>query len=83
MSGWSDEGAGDRRGRAGTAGERPQKPLPPGWSVRPRGMRQRRRATWTSVTSGPVSSASGRRGARAAGGPPRPAGPGAGAAASA
>jgi LCP family protein required for cell wall assembly len=39
MSGWSDEGAGDRRGRAGTAG-RPQKPLPPGWSVRPRGMRQ-------------------------------------------
>jgi LCP family protein required for cell wall assembly len=41
MSGWSDEGAGDRRGRAGTAGERPQKPLPPGWNVRPRGMRQR------------------------------------------
>ena len=41
MSGWSDEGAGDRRGRAGTAPERPQKPLPPGWSVRPRGMRQR------------------------------------------
>jgi LCP family protein required for cell wall assembly len=40
MSGWSDEGAGDRRGRAGTAGERPQKPLPPGWSVRPRSMRQ-------------------------------------------
>lgn len=40
MSGWSEEGAGDRRGRAGTAGERPQKPLPPGWSVRPRGMRQ-------------------------------------------
>jgi LCP family protein required for cell wall assembly len=40
MSGWSDEGA-DRRGQAGTAGERPQKPLPPGWSVRPRGMRQR------------------------------------------
>jgi LCP family protein required for cell wall assembly len=40
MSGWSDEGAGDRRGRAGTAGQRPQKPLPPGWSVRPRGMRQ-------------------------------------------
>jgi LCP family protein required for cell wall assembly len=40
MSGWSDEGA-DRRGGAGTAGERPQKPLPPGWSVRPRGMRQR------------------------------------------
>jgi LCP family protein required for cell wall assembly len=40
MSGWSDEGA-DRRARAGTAGERPQKPLPPGWSVRPRGMRQR------------------------------------------
>jgi LCP family protein required for cell wall assembly len=39
MSGWSDEGAGDRRGRAGTAG-RPQKPLPPGWNVRPRGMRQ-------------------------------------------
>jgi LCP family protein required for cell wall assembly len=38
MSGWSDEG--DRRGRAGTAGARPQKPLPPGWSVRPRGMRQ-------------------------------------------
>ena len=26
MSGWSDEGAGDPRGRAGTAGERPQKP---------------------------------------------------------
>ena len=41
MSGWSDEGAGDPRGRAGTAGERPQKPLPPGWSVRPKGMRQR------------------------------------------
>jgi LCP family protein required for cell wall assembly len=41
MSGWSDEGAGDPRARAGTAGERPQKPLPPGWSVRPRGMRQR------------------------------------------
>ena len=41
MSGWSDEGAGERRGQAGTAGERPQKPLPPGWSVRPRGMRQR------------------------------------------
>ena len=41
MSGWSDEGAGDRRARAGTAGERPQKPLPPGWSVRPRGMGQR------------------------------------------
>jgi LCP family protein required for cell wall assembly len=40
MSGWSEEG-GDPRGRAGTAGERPQKPLPPGWSVRPRGMRQR------------------------------------------
>src|SRR5829696_2969854 len=40
MSGWSDEGAGDRRGRAGTAGERAQKPLPPGWSVRPRSMRQ-------------------------------------------
>jgi LCP family protein required for cell wall assembly len=40
MSGWSDEGAGDRRGRAGAAPERPQKPLPPGWSVRPRGMRQ-------------------------------------------
>jgi LCP family protein required for cell wall assembly len=39
MSGWSDEGAGDRRGRAGTAG-RSQKPLPPGWNVRPRGMRQ-------------------------------------------
>jgi LCP family protein required for cell wall assembly len=39
MSGWSDEGAGDRRGRAGTAPERPQKPLPPGWSVRPRGTR--------------------------------------------
>ncbi|HEY7606451.1 MAG TPA: LytR family transcriptional regulator, partial [Actinomycetes bacterium] len=40
MSGWSDEG--DGRGRAGTAGPsaRPQKPLPPGWSVRPRGMRQ-------------------------------------------
>jgi len=37
MSGWSDEGAGDRRGQAGT---RPQKPLPPGWSVRPKGMRQ-------------------------------------------
>jgi LCP family protein required for cell wall assembly len=41
MSGWSDEGPGDRRGRAGTAGDRPQKPLPPGWSVRPRNMRQR------------------------------------------
>jgi LCP family protein required for cell wall assembly len=41
MSGWSDEGAGDPRGRAGTAGQRPQKPLPPGWNVRPRGMRQR------------------------------------------
>jgi LCP family protein required for cell wall assembly len=41
MSGWSEEGAGERRGQAGTAGERPQKPLPPGWSVRPRGMRQR------------------------------------------
>jgi LCP family protein required for cell wall assembly len=51
MSGWSDEGAGDRRGLADahrgaavpgrTAPERPQKPLPPGWSVRPRGMRQR------------------------------------------
>jgi LCP family protein required for cell wall assembly len=41
MSGWSDEGAGERRGQAGTAGERPQKPLPPGWSVRPRGRRQR------------------------------------------
>ena len=41
MSGWSDEGAGDRPGRAGTAGERPQKPLPPGWSVRPRGAGQR------------------------------------------
>jgi LCP family protein required for cell wall assembly len=41
MSGWSDEGPRDRRGRAGTAGDRPQKPLPPGWSVRPRGMRQR------------------------------------------
>jgi LCP family protein required for cell wall assembly len=41
MSGWSDEGLGDRRGRAGTAGDRPQKPLPPGWSVRPRNMRQR------------------------------------------
>jgi LCP family protein required for cell wall assembly len=41
MSGWSDEGAGDPRGRAGTAGARPQKPLPPGWNVRPRGMRQR------------------------------------------
>jgi LCP family protein required for cell wall assembly len=40
MTGWSDEGPGDRPGRAGTAGERPQKPLPPGWSVRPRGMRQ-------------------------------------------
>jgi LCP family protein required for cell wall assembly len=40
MTGWSDEGMGDRPGRAGTAGERPQKPLPPGWSVRPRGMRQ-------------------------------------------
>jgi LCP family protein required for cell wall assembly len=40
MSGWSDEGA-DRHGRAGTAGQRPQKPLPPGWNVRPRGMRQR------------------------------------------
>ena len=41
MSGWSDEGAGDRPGRAGTADERPQKPLPPGWSVRPRGTSQR------------------------------------------
>jgi LCP family protein required for cell wall assembly len=41
MSGWSEEGAGERRGQAGTAGERLQKPLPPGWSVRPRGMRQR------------------------------------------
>jgi LCP family protein required for cell wall assembly len=41
MSGWSDEGPGDRRGRAGTAGERPQKPLPPGWSVRPGEQRQR------------------------------------------
>jgi LCP family protein required for cell wall assembly len=40
MSGWSDEGSGDPRAPAGTAG-RPQKPLPPGWSVRPRGMRQR------------------------------------------
>ncbi|HET9289514.1 MAG TPA: hypothetical protein VFQ49_00435, partial [Actinomycetes bacterium] len=40
MSGWSDEGSGDPRARAGTAG-RPQKPLPPGWNVRPRGMRQR------------------------------------------
>jgi LCP family protein required for cell wall assembly len=40
MSGWSDEG--DGRRRAGTAGPaRPQKPLPPGWNVRPRGMRQR------------------------------------------
>ncbi len=85
MSGWSDEGAGDRRGRAGTAGERPQKPLPPGWSVRPRGMGQRapRPATWTSATSGPASSASGRPGTRAAGGPRGPAGPAAGAAASA
>jgi LCP family protein required for cell wall assembly len=41
MSGWSDEGGGDRRGQAGTAGDRPQKPLPQGWSVRPRNMRQR------------------------------------------
>jgi LCP family protein required for cell wall assembly len=41
MSGWPDEDAGDPGARAGTAGERPQKPLPPGWSVRPRGMRQR------------------------------------------
>jgi LCP family protein required for cell wall assembly len=41
MSGWSDEGAGDRRGRVRDAGERPQKPLPPGWSVRP-GERRRR-----------------------------------------
>ncbi|HWD45512.1 MAG TPA: LCP family protein [Actinomycetota bacterium] len=40
MSGWSDEGSGDPRARAGTAG-RSQKPLPPGWNVRPRGMRQR------------------------------------------
>jgi LCP family protein required for cell wall assembly len=40
MSGWSDEGSGDPRARAGTAG-RPQKPLPPGWNVRPRGTRQR------------------------------------------
>jgi LCP family protein required for cell wall assembly len=35
MSGWSDEGAGGRPRRAGTAGERPQKPLPPEWNVRP------------------------------------------------
>jgi LCP family protein required for cell wall assembly len=35
MSGWSDEGAGARPRRAGTAGERPQKPLPPEWNVRP------------------------------------------------
>ena len=41
MSGWSEEGPGDRRGQAGTASDRPQKPLPPGWSVRPRNMRQR------------------------------------------
>ena len=41
MTGWSDEGAGDRPRRAGTAGAGPQKPLPPGWSVRPKGMRQR------------------------------------------
>jgi LCP family protein required for cell wall assembly len=41
MSGWSDEGRGDRRGQAGTAADRPQKPLPPGWNVRPRGMRRR------------------------------------------
>jgi LCP family protein required for cell wall assembly len=41
MSGWSDEGAGDRGGRAGAVGERPQKPLPPGWSVRPGERRQR------------------------------------------
>jgi LCP family protein required for cell wall assembly len=41
MSGWSDEGAGERRGQAGTAAERPQRPLPPGWNVRPRGTRQR------------------------------------------
>jgi LCP family protein required for cell wall assembly len=41
MSGWSEDGGGEVRGRAGTAGERPQKPLPPGWTVRPRGMRQR------------------------------------------
>ena len=41
MSGWSDEGAGDRHGRAGTAGERPQKPLPPDWSVRPGEQRRR------------------------------------------
>jgi LCP family protein required for cell wall assembly len=41
MSGWSDEGADDPRGRAGTAGERLQKPLPSGWNVRPRGMRAR------------------------------------------
>jgi LCP family protein required for cell wall assembly len=54
MSGWSDEGAADRRGRAGTAGERPQKPLPPHMSVRPRqrqlrgnmGVRPRRRRHW-------------------------------------
>ncbi|HJT99715.1 MAG TPA: hypothetical protein VJ966_00750, partial [Actinomycetes bacterium] len=37
MSGWSDEGAGERPRRAGTAGERPQKPLPPEWNVRPGG----------------------------------------------
>jgi LCP family protein required for cell wall assembly len=41
MSGWSDEGAGERSRRAGTAGDRPQKPLPPEWNVRPKGMRQR------------------------------------------
>ena len=37
MSGWSDEGAGARPRRAGTAGERPQKPLPAEWNVRPGG----------------------------------------------
>ena len=35
MSGWSDEGPGERPRRAGTAGARPQKPLPPEWNVRP------------------------------------------------
>jgi LCP family protein required for cell wall assembly len=36
MSGWSDEGPGARPGTA-----RPQKPLPPGWSVRPGDQRRR------------------------------------------
>jgi LCP family protein required for cell wall assembly len=54
MSGWSDEGAGDRRARAGTAGQRPQKPLPPGWSVRPRGLGQRPAAVRRDLDLGDV-----------------------------